>query len=197
MNDSSLEAIVLANAITTVEIAPSYRYGDVYIDPSAVIAPGVLLQAEPGTRIIIGAQVCIGAEVVIHAVGGSIEIKTGACISVGVLVFGGGIIGKHACLGANTTLLDPQVKDNEIIPPDRLLGDRSRQVDLTTTEVEFETIPDPFDDPILEVESTSTVSEPISETVEVTLTATRSIKSVAGKAQFDRLKQKLFPNGDR
>ena len=44
-----------------------YRQGQVEIDPSAAIAPGVLFQAEPDSRIVIAAGVCVGAGTVLHA----------------------------------------------------------------------------------------------------------------------------------
>ena len=49
------------------EVVPVHLDGNVSIDPSAAIAPGVLLQAEENSRITIGAGVCIGAGTIVHA----------------------------------------------------------------------------------------------------------------------------------
>jgi carbon dioxide concentrating mechanism protein CcmN len=195
--DRSLEAIVLSRTVTEVEVVPSYLYGDVTIDPSAVIAPGVLLQAEPYSQIIIGAGVCVGLGTIIHAVGGRLELKAGVCVSTEVLILGQGSIGDRACVGARSTTIDPQINAGEIVPPDSLLGDRSRSVDLTVKATTFEPIPDPFDD-----EPSPTGAEPAAETIEYTVTETQTqtttttassrSKSVAGKSQFDLLKRKLF-----
>ena len=51
-----------------------YISGDVTIDPSAALAPGVILQAAPNSRIIIGAEVSIGMGTVINAHQGEIAI---------------------------------------------------------------------------------------------------------------------------
>ncbi len=38
----------------------THIYGDVIIHPSAVLAPGIILQAATNSRIVIGAGVCLG-----------------------------------------------------------------------------------------------------------------------------------------
>jgi carbon dioxide concentrating mechanism protein CcmN len=149
-NASSLEAIVLANTVSTSEINPSYRYGDVSIDPSAIIAPGVLLQAESDSQIIIGAGVCIGLETIIHATGGTLEIQQGSCLAMGVLLVGAGTIGKYVCIGSGTTAIDPQIEQGAVIPPHSLLGDRSRSLDTITIESEPITDTATIDRPPLE-----------------------------------------------
>ena len=74
--------------------------GDVTIFPGAAIAPGVLLQADVGSRIVIRAGVCIGLGCVIHASHGTITINDGANLGAGVLLIGDVTIGARACLGA-------------------------------------------------------------------------------------------------
>jgi carbon dioxide concentrating mechanism protein CcmN len=193
MTNPSLTAIVLSRTITEVEVLPSYLYGDVTIDPSAAIAPGVLLQAEPHSRIVIGAGVCIGLGTIVHAAGGVLDIQAGVCLSSELLIVGAGKIGERACIGAGTTIIDPDILPGTIISPDSLIGDRSRQVDLTTRSTEYPTVPDPFDDEVLpEIDLNTAPTIPVEEVVEVTVTTTKSVKSVAGKNQFERLKRKLF-----
>jgi len=46
-----------------------YVSGNVTIHPSAAIAPGVLLQADPESQIIIAAGVCVGMGTILHAHG--------------------------------------------------------------------------------------------------------------------------------
>jgi carbon dioxide concentrating mechanism protein CcmN len=107
-----------------------YISGDVVIHPNAVIAPGVLLQADPGCRLTIAAGVCVGQGSVLHAHGGSLEIEAGAILGNGVLIVGKAKIGSNACIGSLTTLIDQSVDPNQAIPPHSLLGDTSRQVAL-------------------------------------------------------------------
>jgi carbon dioxide concentrating mechanism protein CcmN len=104
--------------------------GDVQVDPLAVIAPGVVLYAEPGSQIHIAAGVCIGIKSVLHISQGSLTIETGVNLAAGVLIVGSGRIGQTTCIGAGTTLIQPEIPAGQVIPPGSLLGDGSRQVDL-------------------------------------------------------------------
>jgi carbon dioxide concentrating mechanism protein CcmN len=108
------------------EIVPVHVYGNVSIDPSAVIAPGVLLQAEANSRISIGAGVCIGAGTIVQAAGGNLYLEAGVCLGRGVLIVGSGAIDRDACIGAGTTAIDPHIEAGAVIPPHSLLGDLSR-----------------------------------------------------------------------
>jgi carbon dioxide concentrating mechanism protein CcmN len=205
------------------EVVPVHLDGNVSIDPTAAIAPGVLLQAEADSRITIGAGVCIGAGTIVHASGGNIDIGAGVCIGRGVLIVGSGGIDRNACIGAGTTVFNPQIEEGDVIPTHSILGDRSRgevsvveTPDLSTPSVD----PPPADPPDLwatdDVWNTSTVNTPIMADPpfentfqqtpppnpwQVTDTETsveithRSNEYVAGRANFDRLKRQLFPNG--
>lgn len=105
-----------------------YVQGDVSIDASAAIAPGVILQADPDSRIIIAAGVCIGMGTILHAHKGTLEVETGAVLGSAVLLIGQGKIGTHACIGAATTIWNNSVDAWQVVPPASLLGDRSRPV---------------------------------------------------------------------
>ena len=204
------------------EVVPVHLDGNVSIDPTAAIAPGVLLQAEADSRITIGAGVCIGAGTIIHASGGNIDIGAGVCIGRGVLIVGSGGIDRNACIGAGTTIFNPQIEAGDVIPTHSILGDTSRgevSVEEETPDLPAPAAdPPPADPPDLwdpeDAWNTSTVktpamvdppfentfqsepapvpSAPIVETVEITH---RSTEYVAGRANFDRLKRQLFPNG--
>ena len=116
----------------------SYASGDVTIDPSAAIAPGVLLQADPDSRIAIAAGACIGMGSVLHAHKGTLIVETGATLGAGVLIVGAVKIGANACVGSVTTILNRDVERGKVIPPGSLLGDESRQLSsesLVTDEV--------------------------------------------------------------
>jgi carbon dioxide concentrating mechanism protein CcmN len=108
--------------------SPAHQIGDVTVHPSAAIAPGVLFQAEAGSRIVISASVCIGMGTVIHAYGGVLEIQEGVNLGAGVLIIGSGVIGAHACVGTSSTVIESSVSSQQILPPGSLVGDRSRSI---------------------------------------------------------------------
>lgn len=109
----------------------SYISGEVKIDPTAAIAPGVLLQASPTGRIVIGAGVCIGMGTIFHAHGGTLEVEAGATLGAGVLVVGKGKIGADACIGSTTTILNPSIEPRQVVTAGCLIGDESLQVAAT------------------------------------------------------------------
>lgn len=106
-----------------------YVSGHVTVHPDAAIAPNVLLQADPGSQLIIHAGVSLGAGSILHAHGGTLEIGENATIGNQVLVVGHGSVGECACVGAFSTLmLEIDVADRQVLPPSSLLGDASRKV---------------------------------------------------------------------
>jgi len=107
--------------------------GDVVVNEGAAIAPGVILQADPGSRILIAAGACIGMGVILHAREGNLEIGAGVILGAGVLVVGAGTIGANACIGAATTLINPSIDQMQILPAGSLIGDSSRQAAAEAT----------------------------------------------------------------
>jgi len=120
-----------------VNRSDNYLSGDVIVHPSAAIAPGVILQAAPNSRIEIGEGVCLGMGVIINAYQGTIAIENGAVLGSGVLVIGEVTIGEGSCIGATTTIFNASVKAREVIAAGSLIGDTSRQID---TELDGEEI---------------------------------------------------------
>ena len=105
-----------------------YCKGDnVKIDPSAAIAPGVVIRAESGSLITVSPGVCIGAGSVIHAHRGDLLIEEGVSIGAGVLVLGQGCIGSNACVGSGATLINPAIAAEQVIAAGALIGDTSRR----------------------------------------------------------------------
>ncbi|CAA9587814.1 Carboxysome protein CcmN [uncultured Synechococcales cyanobacterium] len=103
-----------------------YVSGDVTIDPSVAIAPGVILQADQNSHLRIGAGVCIGMGAILHACEGILEVETGANLGAGALVIGKGRIGANACIGPAATIFNCSVEWGQVVPPGSLLGDNSR-----------------------------------------------------------------------
>ena len=107
--------------------------GDVVVNEGAAIAPGAILQADPGSRISIAAGACIGLGVILHAREGTLSIGAGVILGAGVLVVGAGTIGTSACIGAGTTLINPCIDPMQIMPAGSLIGDTSRQASAEAT----------------------------------------------------------------
>ena len=106
-------------------ITSFYVGANVEVGADVVVAAGAVLEAAPGAQLIIESGVCIGAGVVIQAYGGELRLGTGANVGQAVLLLGVGQIGAHACIGAESTLINPNVAANGVISARSLLGDRS------------------------------------------------------------------------
>ncbi|AFZ56080.1 transferase [Anabaena cylindrica FACHB-243] len=105
--------------------------GEVNIHKSAVLAPGVILQAATNSKIIIGPGVCIGMGSILQVNEGILEVEAGVNLGAGFLMVGQGKIGANACIGAATTVFNCSVAAGQVVAPGSLLGDTSRQVEET------------------------------------------------------------------
>lgn len=92
-----------------------YISGDVTIEERVIIGPGVVLQATPGSRLIVRAGVCLGAGAVLHAHEGLLEIQADAIVGARSLIVGTGTVGASACLGAESTVLSPDIAPQQSI----------------------------------------------------------------------------------
>ncbi|MDJ0737981.1 MAG: transferase [Nostocaceae cyanobacterium] len=106
----------------------SYISGEVIIHASAIVAPGVILQAAPNSKIIIGSGVCIGMGSILIVEEGILEIKAGANLGSGFLMVGKGTIGANACIGSATTVFNCSVQPGQVVAPGSILGDTSRRI---------------------------------------------------------------------
>jgi carbon dioxide concentrating mechanism protein CcmN len=111
-----------------------YISGEVNIHKSAVLAPGVILQAAANSKIIIGPGVCIGMGSILQVNEGILEVEAGANLGAGFLMVGPGKIGANACIGAATTVFNSSVAPEQVIPSGSVLGDNSRQIDQNLQE---------------------------------------------------------------
>ncbi|MEH2094426.1 transferase [Nostoc sp. 'Peltigera membranacea cyanobiont' 213] len=109
----------------------SYISGEVTIHPSAVLAPGVILQAAENSKIVIGAGVCIGLGAILQVHEGTLEVEAGANLGAGFLMVGKGKIGANACIGSATTIFNYSVEPGQVVAPGSILGDTSRQIAQT------------------------------------------------------------------
>ncbi len=104
-------------------------HGRVTVHPSVAIAPTALLQAEPGSHLILAAGVCVGAGAVLHAYGGTLEIESGVSLGAAILLIGSGKIGANACVGSMVTMINPAIAPGDVIAAGTLLGDDSRAIE--------------------------------------------------------------------
>ncbi|ALF53583.1 transferase [Nostoc piscinale CENA21] len=142
-----------------------YISGEVIIHPSAVLAPGVILQAATNSRIMIGPGVCIGMGSILQVNEGTLEIEAGANLGAGFLMVGAGKIGTNACIGAATTVFNCSVAPGTVIPPSSVLGDTSRQISLTeppALPINNAAVPDPQQQPPEDNNLGETEAKPIS-----------------------------------
>ncbi|WP_416672171.1 transferase [Egbenema bharatensis] len=191
--------------------------GNVVIHPSAAIAPSVMLQADPGSQLLIGAGVCIGAGCILHAHQGTLEVGAGATLGSGVLIVGQGKIGANACIGAMTTIMDSSVLPGENLPPGSLIGDWSRQsVVIESGSVESDLTANQADeaDPWFteqgrsaagqkSTERQSTANQPSTNQASQETAAnasepspeeTAGVKVVYGRASLERMMITMFPH---
>lgn len=177
--------------------------GDVILAPSAAIAPGVLLHADPDSQIVIGAGVCIGIGAILHAHAGLLDIQRGTVVGAGVLIFGSGEIGVNACIGSGSTLIDPAIKAEQVIASGSLLGDNSRQLNAETPS---ETPPQPETTETTETTSPPNSVEPVASNPETSPPSPSSASTdepeksqftppiIYGRANLDQLLDRLLPH---
>jgi carbon dioxide concentrating mechanism protein CcmN len=178
--------------------------GNVVIHPSAAIAPSVMLQADPGSQLVIGEGVCIGVGCILHAYQGTVEVEMGATLGSGVLVIGQGKIGKNACIGAMTTIIDSSVLAGAMIPPGSLIGDYSRSAVSVEAEPKAEStaVSDPWFTPNQSYPHApdqihAKAQEPTQPTPNPPQPETgdeMGVKVVYGRAAIERMMITMFPH---
>ncbi|MCY7333410.1 MAG: hypothetical protein LH649_12310 [Pseudanabaena sp. CAN_BIN31] len=186
----------------------SYVCGDVVIDKTAAIASGVLIQADDGGKIIIGAGVCIGMGAVLHAQDGLLEIGAGANLGAGVLVYGTTKIGEGACIGASSSIVRAIIANGAIVPPCSLISGLEQSaivtatpesvvansVERTVTETQIEIPTEAIAEQPLEIaDQVNSAIIPI-ETDITTLVAANSTQAKAhAQLQINRFIKRLYP----
>lgn len=110
-------------------------YGQVTVHPSVTLAPTALLQAEPGSQLLLAAGVCVGAGTILHAHGGKLEIESGVSLGSAVLLIGSGKIGANACVGSMVTIMNPAIAPGTVVTAATLLGDASRSIELSPEQI--------------------------------------------------------------
>ena len=183
-----------------VSDAHFYVTGNVMIHPSAAIAPGVFMQADTDSQIVIAAGVCIGLGAILHAHQGNLEIEEGASLGAGVLLLGSGRIGASACIGSKVTIINSSIEPEQVVKSGSLIGDTSRllvkaELEADLTEASRHQPEQPQSNP-----SQSDSSQPGQPDQPDTAPTTSALSNAAsapiyGKAAVSRLIVALFPGG--
>jgi carbon dioxide concentrating mechanism protein CcmN len=108
--------------------ADYYIGNNVEVSADVVIASGAVLDAAPGCRLLIEPGVCIGRGVVVQVYGGNLTLASGVNLGKEVLLVGTGFIGARACIGAESTLLNPLVPADAVIPARSLIGEHGQSL---------------------------------------------------------------------
>jgi carbon dioxide concentrating mechanism protein CcmN len=114
--------------------ATSHIQGEVSLDPQAVVAPGVCLIANPGSRIRVGAGVCLGMGTILHAHGDGIVLETGVIVGAGVLLIGAVRVGAQTCIGSASTVYNAIIGAGQVVTPGSLLGETGRMTSEVAPE---------------------------------------------------------------
>jgi carbon dioxide concentrating mechanism protein CcmN len=172
-----------------------YISGDVTIQEGAAIAPGVLLQADPNSRVIIKTGACIGFGAILHAHQGTVEVGEGANVGAEVLLVGSVKIGAHACIGAATTILNSTIELGRVVPPNSLIGDSSRpQSELQVTDTVECPVPEPATVTPDVISAALTAPEAVASAPE---TINTSGVNVYGQVYVNQMLLKMFPHNQQ
>jgi carbon dioxide concentrating mechanism protein CcmN len=190
--------------------ADYYIGNNVEVSADVVIASGAVLDAAPGCRLLIEPGVCIGRGVVVQVYGGNLTLASGVNLGKEVLLVGTGFIGARACIGAESTLLNPLVPADAVIPARSLIGEHGQSLSppassASTTnghhavsrEQTGQSPPAKASAAIPENRETagpSAASAPASE--EGADSALTAAKMVYGREQVMQLMKTLFPHRD-
>jgi carbon dioxide concentrating mechanism protein CcmN len=178
--------------------------GDVTVSPEAVIASGVILRAAADSQIVIEDDVCLGKGAIVHAYSGSVIIERGAILGAKVLVIGAGTIGSQSCIGAEATIINPEITAKTVIATGALVGDESRQIHetLETEDEDFWETSEPTEVESLEFSELTAEVESIEPSVESVVfveskpeeAPQRTNNVIVGKLYVNQLLVKLFPH---
>jgi carbon dioxide concentrating mechanism protein CcmN len=156
------------------------------VHPTANVATGVMLHADAGSQLVIGAGACIGWGCVLHAHSSTLVIGTGVILGMGTLVIGNSQVGDHACIGAATSIIDSTIAARAIVPPNSLINAGvSTNPALSDTEPATPQLPTtepPVESPLVDVPVTPPPSAPESVALTPPVNA-----PIYGKKSLERL----------
>ena len=183
-------------AIRPITYPEVYISGNVTIDESAIIAPGVILRAASDSSIVIKAGACLGMGSILTASGGNIEIEEGVIIGAGVLVLGSGRIGANACIGSATTIISSSIETHAVVHAGSLIGDPSQDSTITIETPATSLSEEKATDPWSSDASTSVEVEEIPTPTVVTPSEqpkNNAKNPVVGQVYINQLLVTLFP----
>ena len=146
------------------------------VHPTANVATGVMLHADEGSQLVVGAGACIGWGCVLHAHNGTLVIGTGVILGMGTLVIGNSQVGDYACIGPATSVINSSVAARAIVPPNSLINAGQKLPIAEEIKVE------PKSEPVVPVDLP--VAPPANESL---VLATPISTPVYGKKSLERL----------
>lgn len=188
-----MSSLIRSSIPSLISDSHFYMSGAVTIHPSAAIAPGVMLQADPDSELVVAAGVCIGTGCVLHAHQGILAVETGATLGSSVLIVGQGKIGSNACIGSMTTIINSSVLPHQIVPPGSLIGDGSRQVVVVESADSPQTA-QPTPTPPPPAPEAQSPEPPQSTPTPETSSETGEVRVIYGRAYLERMMLTMFPH---
>lgn len=107
-----------------------YICGDVVVEEGVAIAAGVMLIADPGSRLVVESGVCLGANTLLHARQGDLHVEANGVVGQDSLIIGHGRIGACSCVGSASTLLNPSLGPNQVVAANTYPGQPRPEVSL-------------------------------------------------------------------
>ena len=173
-------------------IGDYYIGANVEIAPDVAIAAGVVLEAAPGAQLVIASGVCIGMGVIVQAAGGKLVLGAGVNLGSGVLIVGWGLVGPHACIGAESSLFNPQIAAGGVLTARSLHGIPGTDTDISAaSNGQVASSAHPSNEPEAAEAANNGAAEPQSD--EEGLAPSRI---VYGREQLTQLMKTLFPHRD-
>ncbi len=177
-------------------LSPTVMVGDISMASAVTLAPGVLIHVAPGSRLVLEAGVCVASGTVIRVYGGTLHLGRGCSVAAGAILLGAGQVGAEACIGAGSTVVNPDVAAQAVVAAGTwhwaAPSDSPPPADFPAPSPEA----NPTAEAIPDADATSVV-EPVSETTQPgfppgDILATHTV--IYGREQVLQLIQTLFPH---
>lgn len=171
---------------------PYYVGANVVVGADVTIASGAVLQGAADSQVIIESGACLGTGVVLQAFGGDLVLEAGVSLGRDVVIVGTGRIGQRACVGAESTLINPTLAPNQVVSARSLVGNVGPQAKPKASD----TSTPPSADKAPTAEAASSNGSENGKAAAEPAGALSQFTTVYGQDQVKQLIQTLFPHRD-